>query len=197
MSKQDPRVSVNRSAACTWAAKWVIESICLSLVLFCIKCIHAGREAARQTQWQNFQKQSELRRRNYRDTFEFSLSGNVCSADDTLIQPWGDPLAPYLDADPLLSRIDSQFPWNDPSVAARLMVYANCAHGDPISRLGDYVALHQFRDITSGTTHTMMLENAAGDLAPMAGPPELRPSREQVAKPPGAWYPRHILKDEP
>ena len=161
----------------------------LLLVALILPATQQAREAARRNQSKNNLKQLGLALHNYHDVFQTFPPGGTFDADGVAHHGWISFLEPYLAASPWYLFVDYNVPWDDPrnidlflkggygsflqnpSVAEdrspdgfRHMHYAanqNLMHRNGSTRM---------KDITSGTSNTVLLGDANGNYVPFGYP---------------------------
>lgn len=74
----------------------------------------AAREAARRMQCSNNFKQLALAMRNYHDAYKCLPPAYTVDAEGKRLHSWRTLLVPFLESNPLYSKIDLTKPWNDP-----------------------------------------------------------------------------------
>ena len=163
----------------------VVIVIVLSVLLVCggvlaallLPAVQAAREAARRAQCSNNLKQLGLAMHNYHDAYKSFPPAYIADENGTPMHSWRVLLLPYLEQSMLYEMYDFDEPWDGPnnSALAPLIARAYQCASDPNpgtetnyvmivgpGTLSDGTGTNGFRDITDGSSNTIMLVEVTG-----------------------------------
>jgi len=162
------------------------------MIALLLPAVQQAREAARRTQSKNNLKQIGLAAHNFESTHNHFPPQDF--KENELPQSWMTELLPYMDQAALYNTINRQAPWDDPNnraaMSAVVQVYLNPSHPaksfvDPAS---GYAVAHyagnpyifgrekplSIRDMTDGTSNTMLAGSVIEGPRPWGDPGNLR-----------------------
>jgi type II secretory pathway pseudopilin PulG len=160
------------------------------LAALLLPAVQQAREAARRTQSKNNLKQIGLAAHNFNDTHNH-FPPKVLEPGESP-QSWMTDLLPYVDQAPLYATINRQAPWNDPSNHSAMSVpvisYLNASLPDLVDPATGLALAHyagnsylfggetpvRIRDITDGTSNTILAGSVFGGLKPWGDPGNVR-----------------------
>lgn len=170
--------------------------VCGCLALLIVPGIQNARNAARQaanrTMSRNNLKIIGLGMHNYHDTFRQFPPGGIYGEDGTAYHSWQTSLLPYIDQAALYNAINKDVPWTDAAnaglFATSVQAYLNPAiteMTDPSTglALSHYAGNQQLlvpngdkkmRDITDGTSNTILVGEVAAGYKPWGDPSNVR-----------------------
>ena len=189
-----------QSAAASRSSAPVIIAIVLAVLvgLFCLggilvalllPAVQAAREAARRSHCTNNLKQIGLALHNYADTYGAFPPAYVADADGKPMHSWRVLILPFLESSALYSSYNFDEPWDGPnnSLLANQMppAYACPSAAAPNSATTSYMAITgpgtifdgdkaaTFRDITDGTSNTLIVVETSGQATNWMQPVDL------------------------
>jgi hypothetical protein len=151
-----------------------------------------GRLAAQRVQSSNNLKQIGLGLHNYHDTYRQFPPGGIYGEDDTAFHSWQTMILPFVEQAPLHDQIDFDRPWDDPVnsglFTTPIQTYQHPAitalpfdesgfavsHYAGNSRLFLPNGTTRLRDITDGTSNTIMAGEVSAGFKPWGDPSNLR-----------------------
>lgn len=160
--------------------------MCAGFVALLLPAVQQAREAARRVQCQNHLKQIGLALHNYHDAFNTFPPAYVADEDGKPMHSWRVLILPYLDEPALYAQYDFTQPWDGPNnsriLNSRPQVYScpSQAQGDGTSTA--YAATFgascifrgsepvSIREITDGTSSTLLVAEADGAKIPWTAP---------------------------
>ena len=163
----------------------------VGLVALLLPAVQAARTAARDTQSRNNLKQIGLALHNYHDQHTVFPPGGVFDESGTGLHGWQTLLLPYVDQAPLYAMIQQDVPWDDPANRTAftqiLPTYLHPAVEEKQDASG-YALSHYaanslvfgrndglpIREVTDGTSNTIMAGDAAGDYKAWGHPENWR-----------------------
>tara|TARA_R110002111_G_scaffold262875_1_gene342460 strand:- start:1245 stop:2198 length:954 start_codon:yes stop_codon:yes gene_type:complete len=165
----------------------LVVPILLALLL---PAIQQSREAARRSQSKNNMKQIGLALHNYHDTHRIFPPGGTTTTDGKPYHSWQASILPFVDQALLYNDIDFDKPWDDPVnqviFQQEIPTYLNPTIEDKVSPdgygLSHYVGNALFlkkntgirmRDITDGTSNTIIAVEAGENFKPWGDPTNL------------------------
>jgi type II secretory pathway pseudopilin PulG len=178
----------------------VIMGVLAALLL---PAIQGAREAARRSSCKNNLKQIGLALHNYHETHGAFPPVHIADEQGTKLRGWRIAILPFLDQSPLYNRIDQHFGWDDPVNRhldnIDLPAYTCPSAPDARSRITNYAGVSgpgtvfdsslpvvRIRDITDGTSNTMMV----GEVSASLGIPWAKPEDVDVSINPDLNSPR-------
>ncbi len=153
------------------------------MVALLLPAVQAAREAARRMQCSNNLKQIALAMHNYHDTYKALPAGFVADEDGKPMHSWRVALLPFVERQDLYQQYNFNEPWDSPNnmrVAQQIPSVFKCPSAPdsgPGANLTHYVVVlsgkpvgnkprdslfgenswTKFRDITDGTSNTLMV----------------------------------------
>jgi hypothetical protein len=162
------------------------------LVAFLLPGVQAARTAARTTQSRNNLKQLGIALHNYHDAHQAFPIGATFDDAGRAHHGWQTRMLPYIDQAPLSNLINHHAPWDD-ATNLRAMTVAIPAYLDPNvtepgvdprgyglshyagnSRVLPANASLTVRDVSDGTSYTIVAGQASGNYQPWGDPANLR-----------------------
>ena len=170
-------------------APLVIVIVLVLLVLMLLTCgglffamfasaVPATREAARRAQCSNNLKQIGLAMHNYHDTYKCFPPAYIADEDGQPMHSWRVLLLPYMQQQPLYAQYDFDEPWDSPENLAltSMMPDVYRCPSDTLSAasetsyamivgpgtVSDGTKATAIREITDGTSNTILVVEAAG-----------------------------------
>ena len=148
------------------------------LVALLLPAVQSAREAARRAQCSNNLKQIALAMHNYHDTYRCFPPAYLADEDGRPMHSWRVLILPYLEEQGLYEMYNFDEPWDSPDnrLLADMMptVYA-CPSHPPLGSsetcyamivgpgtLSDGPTASSFRNITDGTSNTLLVVEASG-----------------------------------
>lgn len=161
--------------------------VALLFVALLLPAVQQAREAARRSQSKNNLKMIALGMHNYHDTHRIFPPGGIETTDGKPYHGWQTHILPFVDNAPLYNQIDFDQPWSTPANQAlfkqEIPYYLNPTISEKKSPdglgLSHYVGNELFlkknagirlRDITDGTTNTIMAVEAGENFKPWGDP---------------------------
>jgi prepilin-type processing-associated H-X9-DG protein len=160
------------------------------LVALLLPAVQQAREAARRSQCQNNLKQIGLALHNYADVNGTLPPAYVADADGKPLHSWRVLILPYLDQKPLYDSYNFSEPWDGPN-NSRLLSQMPSVYRCPSDPLGNgsthtaYAGVFGehcifrgsapvgFRDITDGTSNTLLVGETDGAGIPWMKPDDI------------------------
>ncbi|WP_339729318.1 DUF1559 domain-containing protein [uncultured Gimesia sp.] len=159
----------------------------LLLVALLLPAIQGARNAARYSQSKNNMKLIGLALYNYHDSYSMFPPGGTTTTEGKPYHSWQASILPFIDQAPLYNEIDFDKPWDDPVnqfVFQQIIPpYLNPAIEDKVSPdgygLSHYVGNQRvmkknigirFRDITDGTSNTILAVETGQNFKPWGDP---------------------------
>jgi prepilin-type N-terminal cleavage/methylation domain-containing protein len=159
----------------------VIGILGLLAALF-MPATRSAREASRRTQCKNNLKQIGLALHNYHDVYEAFPPARTMTDAGRPLHGWRTPILPFLDQAPLYKTIELSQPWDAPvnseaiaTTTGILQCPSLASPGEPgettyLGVVGPNSGLRPFeslnlRDITDGTSNTLLTVDGAHDIA--------------------------------
>ena len=183
----------------------VVMGILAALLL---PAVSSAREAARRLQCKNNLKHIGLALHNYHDAYGTFPPAYVVDEQGNPLYSWRVLILPYIDAAPLYQRFDLTEAWDSPANQSLLhampLVY-RCASST--EHEGTYTAYAgvfgpdavftgaesvRFRDITDGTSNTIMVGEAEGAAIPWSAPQDIDVAVYQQINEPGGFASDHV-----
>jgi prepilin-type processing-associated H-X9-DG protein len=179
----------------------VVLVVCLIAAVLCggvlvallLPAIQSAREAARRSQCTNNLKQLAIAMHNYHDTYGCLPPAYIADADGNPMHSWRVLLLPFLEQFPLYERYKFDEPWNSPNNSAVTNQFVDvfrCASASETpSTETNYMLVtgpgtlfesdktSSFRDVTDGTSNTIMIVEVVGTGVSWAEPKDLDASK--------------------
>ena len=167
----------------------VVGAVLIALLL---PAVHQAREAARRTQSRNNLKQIGLAMHNYHDTFNTFPPGGIYTEKNEPYQSWMTSILPFVDQSYVHTMIDTNQPWtspmNQPAFQVVIPTFLNPTVEIQHSTVGGLGASHyaansqllvkngmrQIREITDGTSNTILAGDVAAGFKAWGDPDNLR-----------------------
>ncbi|MCA9017574.1 MAG: DUF1559 domain-containing protein [Planctomycetaceae bacterium] len=161
--------------------------IIVVLLALLLPAVQGARDAARRSQSKNNLKQIALALHNYHDTHRVFPPGGIETADGKPYHSWQTMILPFVGEAQLYNQMDFDQPWTDPAnqrlFQTELPIYINPAIKEKVSPeglgLSHYVG-NKFlmkpngnmgiRDITDGTSNTIMAFETGENFKPWGDP---------------------------
>lgn len=159
------------------------------LAALLLPALQQARVAARRTQCTNNLKQIGLALHNYHDVYGTYPPAYVADEEGNPMHSWRVLILPYLGQAPLYEAYDFTEPWDSPAnefvLESMPMVFRCPSNDDPISVDTGYAAVFGpdcvfagaegigLRDITDGTSNTLMVGEAHGAAIPWTKPQDV------------------------
>jgi prepilin-type processing-associated H-X9-DG protein len=188
----------------------VVGGVLLALLL---PAVQAAREAARRMQCSNNLKQIALAMHNYHDQYKAFPPAYTVDADGNKLHSWRTLLLPYFDNSGLYQTIDLSKPWDAPEnqqlVTSNIPYFTCPSDPDGTTNYTNYMVIEgpgaifdgdeqcQIRDITDGTSNTILVVEVRGLQTPWMEPTDLSLGQMQMAintgpTEPGSYHPGGI-----
>jgi predicted Zn finger-like uncharacterized protein len=179
----------------TWMAITGLCFGCLSPLLLVaallFPAIQAAREAARRAQSSNNLKAMGLALHNYHDAYMTFPPGAIVDKSGREHHGWQTMLLPYVEAVSVYNQVDFNVPWIDAKNLAPMQTQIPVYLAPGVAEVKDasgYALTHyagnseifgknkglRMRDFTDGTSHTILVGEAAGDFQPWGSPKNWR-----------------------
>ena len=167
----------------------VVGAVLTALLL---PAVHQARAAARRVQSNNNLKQIGLALHNYHDTYNTFPPGGIYTEKNEPYQSWMTSILPFHEQGRVYSMIDTNQPWtsptNQPAFQAVIFTFLNPAVEIQHSTVGGMGASHyaansqllvkngmrQIREITDGTSNTILAGDVAAGFKAWGDPDNLR-----------------------
>jgi hypothetical protein len=200
-----PLPAPNRSSSSTGTIILVVALIAVIgtvtvggvLVALLLPAVQAAREAARRMQCQNNLKQVALAMHNYHDVYKSFPPAYTVDADGNKLHSWRTLLLPFLEQAPLYDQIDLNKPWDAPEnqhiADTSVPVYACPSSPNGMMPYTNYMVIVGpgaifegdqpigIRDITDGTSNTILVVEVEGQQVPWMEPTDLSLDQMQMA----------------
>lgn len=163
------------------------------LIALLLPAVQAAREAARRTQCANNLKQIGLAMHNYHDTYNMFPPAFTVDENGNPLHSWRVLLLPFLEQAALYDQFDLNEPWDSPQnrAAAAFMpaTYGCPSSPDTSSQSPNYMVINgpgmlfngptqtATREISDGTSNTLMVVEVSGATTLWTEPVELDASR--------------------
>jgi type II secretory pathway pseudopilin PulG len=213
------RRSSKKGKSSSGTPTWVIVVIVLAIVpvMMCViailialllPAVQQAREAARRTQARNNMKQMGLSLHNFHDTYQ-TFPPKPLEAEQAE-QSWMTAMLPFMDQGALYSSINPAAPWSDPAnrmvFSTIIPTYLNpSVPSKPIDQGTGYAVAHYagnarilspdaprtIREITDGTSNTILLGQVDAGFKPWGDPSNLRDPANGVGGGPNAFGSPH------
>ncbi len=164
--------------------------ICPCLIALLLPAVQQAREAARRSQSRNNLKQIGLAAHNFLDSNQHFPPRNIEEETQPgeAMHSWTTDMLPYLDQGPLHESIQYAQPWNDPAnrlpFATVIPSLINPSNPTAPIGVGGYAVTHyaansqvmsdqnhlRLRDITDGTTSTILAGDVKDGVKPWGDP---------------------------
>ncbi len=175
----------------TWMA---VTGICfgsispvLILIALLLPAVQAAREAARRVQSRNNLFQIGLALHNYHDAYMTFPPGTIADKGGREYHGWQTMLLPYVEQVSVYNQVDFNVPWDDPKNRGPMQTKIACYLAPGINETQDaagYALSHyagnsylfpqnramHIRDITDGSSLTILAGEAAGNFLPWGHP---------------------------
>ncbi len=167
------------------------------LVALLLPAVQAARESARRMQCSNNLKQVAIAMHNYHDTYQSFPPAYTVDADGNKLHSWRTLLLPFIEQAALYNQIDLDKPWDAPEnqhLADTLIPIYTCPSSpDGMLPYTNYMVVvgpgtifpdeHgiAFRDITDGTSNTILVVEVEGQQVPWMEPTDLSLDQMQMA----------------
>ena len=176
------------------------------LIALLLPAVQQAREAARRTQCKNNLKMIGIALHSYHDAYGSFPPAYIADADGRPLHSWRVLILPFLDEAALYNQYDFSEPWDAPNNSRLLsqipQVYSCPSHTIQHSGMTAYSAVWganaafpgaapiRTRDITDGTSNTLMVGEAS-----QANIPWLKPDDVNVDKTPNLGNPSGFSSD--
>lgn len=166
------------------------------LIALLLPAVQAAREAARRSQCTGNVKQIALAMHNYHDTYNAFPPAYTTDEDGNKLHSWRTLLLPFMEQQQLYEQIDLSKPWDapqnrhlfdtviptygcpsDPGVGSAVTSYMVIV-GTEALFTGDQQT--SFRDVTDGTSNTIMIAEVKGKQVPWGEPTDLTLAEMQM-----------------
>lgn len=164
--------------------------ICPCLIALLLPAVQQSREAARRTMAKNNMKQIGLAMHNFHDTYQHFPPKNIEGETEPgeQVQSWMTDMLPFLDQSLLHSQIQYSLTWDDPGnklpMGTVIPSYINPSEPTPPIDANGYALAHfaanslvvsdqkhlPIRDITDGTSNTILAGTVADGFKPWGDP---------------------------
>ncbi|MCA9122030.1 MAG: DUF1559 domain-containing protein [Planctomycetaceae bacterium] len=167
------------------------------LVALLLPAVQAAREAARRAQCSNNLKQVALAMHNYHDTYKSFPPAYTVDADGNKLHSWRTLLLPFLEQAALYDQIDLDKPWDAPEnqhiVDTVISTYTCPSSPNQMMPYTNYMVIVgpgavfegaqpiAIRDITDGTSNTILVVEVEGQQVPWMEPTDLSLEQMQMA----------------
>lgn len=159
----------------------------------------AARQAARRAQGQNNLRQIGLALHNYHDAMGQFPPGGIYGEDGTDYHSWQAMILPYMDQLFLYDKIDFSRPWDEPPNSGQfsnpILQYLQPAITDAPYNADGFAVSHYagnsqlflpngtmgIRDVTDGSSNTIMAGEVAAGFKPWGDPTNVRDPAEGLA----------------
>jgi len=186
---------------------WVLVGIALFLFGLCLLPIYQGdSEPSLIRSSRNNLKWLGLAAHNYHDLHGTLPAGGVI-VDGSRLHGWGYSLMPLLDQEPLASSIDPNLPWNGAANRAAyetsLEFFNRAGENEVLTKDGfpvSYVAANsqlfpingsiRFKDVTDGTSNTVMIGEVSNGLKAWGDPTNVRDVADGIGDQPTQYLGR-------
>jgi len=148
------------------------------LVALLLPAVQAAREAARRSMCSNNLKQVALALHNYHDVYKSLPPAYTVDEDGNKLHSWRTLILPFVEQSPLYDQIDLDKPWDDPVNRALadvvIPVYSCPSIENSNPAATNYMVvvgpetmfpgaeMVGFRDVTDGTSNTLMVVEVKG-----------------------------------
>jgi len=157
------------------------------LIALLLPAVQQARNAARRSQSKNNLKQIGLALHNYHDTYGVFPPGGTTTSEGKPYHAWQTSILPFVEQSRLYNQIDFDKPWDDPTnqilFEEEIPQYLNPAIDERVSPeglgLSHYVGNElllkknsglQLRNITDGTSNTILATETGENFKPWADP---------------------------
>lgn len=183
---------------------------CPIMIALLLPAVQQAREAARRTQVKNNLKQIGLAEHNFHDAFrQFPPRGGDNLPPGQQPQAWMTDILPYVDQSAIYQSLDLSKPWDadpvQPGFQIFLPVYLNPSLPQPQPDARGYAVAHfagnaalvtpagglSLRDITDGSSNTILAGTVDGGFKPWADPSNLRDAAAGFGGGPNAFGSPH------
>lgn len=167
------------------------------LVALLLPAVQAAREAARRAQCSNNLKQVAIAMHNYHDTYKAFPPAYTVDAEGNRLHSWRTLILPFIEQQALYDQIDLNKPWDAPENQhiADTVIPAYMCPSDPDAMMpytsymvivgrGTIFEGEQpigIRDITDGTSNTILVVEVDGQQVPWMEPTDLSLDQMQMA----------------
>ena len=185
-----------------FAVMIVVVAIGAALLL---PAIQQARTAARISQSQNNLKQIGIALHNYHDVYQQFPPGGIYTRNDEPYNAWMTSLLPFCDQAPLYQQIDTNQPWTAPGnqIAFKMVVpaFLDPNLGPEYSGVAGLGAAHyagnsqvlsknkglKIRDITDGTSNTILAGGVSGGFMAWGNPDNVRDAANGIGAAPNQF----------